>query len=128
MVRSVFSASPEFFIFRRVFIILSSCLIPAVWARSLVKVSGSGDSASILAPELLKWIRMLACGAGDPGFKSLRARHKKARALFGGVMALCSCLLIWLLAVGVFAGEGCGGVCGRLRHLGFDIPGDSFCD
>jgi hypothetical protein len=41
------------------------------WARGLVTMSEVG----VLDSEWLVRIRTLACGAGDPGFKSPRARH-----------------------------------------------------
>jgi hypothetical protein len=61
----VASESPEFFICSRVFIIRSSCSIPLMWARSLVRLSGSGVwvlKARVLVPEALDWIRTLALG------------------------------------------------------------------
>ncbi len=50
---------------------------PSKRARSLVKASGLGESSRILVPVLLDRIRTLACGAGDPGFKSQRARQNQ---------------------------------------------------
>jgi len=70
VVCNVFSERPFLFIQSKVFIILSLCLIPSVWARSLVTMSGGCLSSRVAIQD-----KTLACGAGDPGFKSPRARH-----------------------------------------------------
>ncbi len=70
VVYNVFSERPLFFIASKVFIILSSCFTPSVWARGLVTMSEGCISVS----EWLVRIKTLACEAGDPGFKSPRAR------------------------------------------------------
>jgi hypothetical protein len=70
-VSMVLSASPEFFIQSKVLIIFPSCSIPCAWARSLAMISGMR-----LGSESLDRIRTLACGAGDLGFKSQRARQQ----------------------------------------------------
>ena len=61
MFLSVPLANPLFLSFIRVITILPLTALkrrnPVVWARGLV------------------WIKTLACGAGDPGFKSQRARQ-----------------------------------------------------
>jgi hypothetical protein len=75
VVCKVLSDSPRFFSFRSDDIISPRCTTLSVRARSLVKVSELGVEGGILAPEPLVRIRTLACGAGDPGFKSQRARQ-----------------------------------------------------
>jgi hypothetical protein len=71
VVYRVFSDSPRFLSLSSNDIISPSCIVLSVRARGLVTMSEGG----ILGSEWLVWIRTLACGAGDPGFKSQRARQ-----------------------------------------------------
>jgi len=73
----VLSARPLRLSHNKVFIILSLCFTPSVWARGLDILSAwdvSGVSWNVLLWAGLHRIKTLACEAGDPGFKSPRAR------------------------------------------------------
>ena len=67
---SVLPLSPEALSFSSVFIIWFSVSL----RRSPVFSSGLRRSPVLWARSLV-WIKTLACGAGDLGFKSPRARH-----------------------------------------------------
>ena len=83
MFLSVPSVSPEALSFMRVFIIRFSFL-----RRNPVEVFIIGVFSLFLRRNPserargLVWIRTLACGAGDPGFKSQRARYSCARFIW----------------------------------------------
>ena len=74
--RVIHSAIPAQPLSHKTIINLKSLSKPCSGLRNESAISGKNRTILIRARSLA-WIRTLACGAGDPGFKSQRARQKQ---------------------------------------------------